>query len=236
MARYDISPQRYYSPRGVPLTIWIRSDSNDHNTANASATEDEYHLRERYVSGLALDVGGYLGTVAISLVVDNPDLRVICVEPVPDNAALIRRNCEANGVADRVTVVEGLAGKSGTGTIRYAFQGNETNLHHAFVGNSTLAVPEAEHTALVVPSYSLADLVGDEPVGLLKIDCEGGEYAFFDGADLSNVQTIVGERHPNPPEGGHRTREDFTALLSATHDVTYTGPEAGPEGFTAERR
>ena len=232
---YEIRPESFVTPNGIPVTINIRSDCNDWNTAYASLNEDEYGLRDCSFSGLALDIGGYLGTVAIALAVDNPDLRVICVEPVPDNIALIRQNAEANGVTDRVTVVEGLAGKTGVGTIRYAFQGNETNLHHAFVGNSTLAVPEAEHTALTVPSFSLADLVGDEPVTICKLDCEGGEFSFLD-TDLSQIATIVGEWHPNPPEGGTKTRADVTALLAATHTVTFNGPEAGPGGFLAKRR
>lgn len=232
--RYDLNRGTYLTPRGAPLIIWVREGTNDHNTANASATEDEYGLRERHLSGLALDIGGYLGTVGISLAVDNPDLRVVCVEPVPANADLIRRNIEANDVGDRVTLVEGLAGHSGAGVIRFGFKGNETALHHAFVGNASIAAPGDEHTVLTVPSYSLSDLVGAEPVRLMKIDCEGGEWDFLD-TDLSGVQTIVGERHPHPLTGGTRTRADLLALLRG-FDVTYAGPEAGPEGFVAERR
>ena len=60
------------SPHGHPLGFWIRTGTNDHNTVNASATEDEYHLRDLPpLSGWALDIGGYLGSVAIGLAADH---------------------------------------------------------------------------------------------------------------------------------------------------------------------
>lgn len=233
MARYDLSLREFHTPRGKPVAVFVREGTSDVNTAYSCLDGDEYGLKERHLTGLALDVGAFLGTVALALAVDNPGLRVVCVEPVPDNAALIRRNLDANGVADRVFVVEGLAGHSGTGTIRYGFKGNENELHHAYIGSATVAVPEREHTAKTVPSYSLRDIVGEEPVCLMKCDCEGGEWDFLD-TDLSGVQTIVGERHPHPLTGGTKTRADLDLLLTG-FDVTYAGPEAGPEGFLAER-
>lgn len=234
MARYDIRRETFSTPRGVPVTIHVREGTNDHNTANASLSEDEYGLRDLHPSGLALDIGGYLGTVAIGLAVDNPALRVICVEPVPFNAALIRANITANGLDERITLVEGLAGASGKGLIRFGYKGNETDLHHAFVGNSTLATPETTYTALKVPSYNLADLT-DEPVSFLKIDCEGGEYEFFANSDLSTVALIGGEWHHQTPDGEPKTRADVAALLP-DFDVTFDGPVAGPGGFRAVRR
>ena len=188
------------------------------------------------MSGLALDIGGHIGTITVALAIDNPDLRVIVVEPIPENLALIRLNCEANGIAERVTIVSGLAGRGGQGLIRYAFGGDETALHHAFIGNSSFAVPDGRHQAMRTHSWTLDELIGDRDVILAKIDCEGGEYQFLAACDPTRVLEWIGERHPNPMEGGPaKTRQDLLDLMPG-FDVTFTGPEAGPEGFVAVRR
>lgn len=233
--RYQLYTHDFRTPRGHPARFWLRSDTNDWNTAQASTSEDEYSLASLDLTGLAIDIGGYIGTVSVALALDNPELRVICVEPVPENIALIRRNLVVNGVAERVRLVEGMAGHRGKDVVSYAYQGDEVALHHAFVGNAALVAGEVEHTALTVPSYSLADIT-DEPVSFLKIDCEGGEYAFFAHSDLSRVDLIVGEWHPVDPGGGGHSRDDIVDVLGETHRVTFTGPVEGPGGFRAERR
>jgi FkbM family methyltransferase len=234
----------FVTPKGVPVVIQCRSQSNDYNTAFSALNEDEYGLRDLDLSGLAIDIGGHIGTVTVALAVDNPDLHVIALEPIPENLVLLRRNVEANGVAARVTVVEGMAGIAGQGLIRYGWKGNETALHHAYIGNSTLAVPEGEHTVIRPPVYGLAELLeaaDQDPadhVRLLKIDAEGGEYAFFEAsADfLDRVELIRMEWHPNGPDNGHHTKQDIVDLLAPTHDLTFSGPEGGPGGVSAVRR
>src|SRR3990167_5644308 len=138
---YAETTEWHRSARGAPLRFVVRLDTNDHNTVNASATEDEYHLRDLPpLAGWALDIGGYLGSVAIGLAADNPDLRIICIEPVPENAALIARNVEANGFGDRIIVLPNAAAapEIATTTVRYRYTGSELADHHAFVGNISL--------------------------------------------------------------------------------------------------
>jgi FkbM family methyltransferase len=191
-------------------------------------TEDEYGLRDLYLSGRAVDIGGYLGTVAIALLLDNPNLTVECVEPIPENADLIARNAEANGVAHRLRLLRAAAGDGSPVTVRYAFGDNENDLHHAFVGNSTITgSPTGVHKSVTVPSLTPADFPG---VDFIKIDCEGGEWPFF-AAGSVDAALIVGEWHP---VGGH-TSDDLFALLPG-YDITFSGPEAGPGEFRATRR
>ncbi len=67
-----------------------RTNTNDWNTIYASMVEDEYRIKDFYpLSGVALDIGAYVGSVGIALAIDNPSLHVICVEPVPGNIELI---------------------------------------------------------------------------------------------------------------------------------------------------
>lgn len=238
--RYDIERHWFRSPRGRSCLVYIRSESNDWNTANSCLNEDEYRTRDLHLTGLAVDIGGYLGTVALALLIDNPDLRVIVVEPIPENLDLIRRNLTVNGVMDRATVIAGAVGVSGEPvTVSYAFQGGENELHHAFVGNSTIGTGAFEHKEVTYPAIGLGDLlaahypVGDIPY--LKIDTEGGEWGFLDSVLVSRIERIEGEFHPVLlPDGTTGSRERLERLLSPTHDVTY--PDAESWGFTAVRR
>jgi len=234
--RYDIQREWFRSPRGRSVLVYVREGTNDHNTAQSCLNEDEYRTRDLHLSGLAVDIGGFLGTVALALLIDNPALRVIVVEPIPENLDMIRRNLTVNGVADRAQVIAGAVGVSGEPvTISYAFQGEENELHHAFVGNAATVGLTVEHKEVTYPALGLADIVPDGPVPYLKIDCEGGEWGFLTDPGVARIERIVGEFHPIlQRDGTTGSRARLEELLSPTHDVTY--PDAESWGFTAIRR
>ena len=236
MIDYALIEGRFLTPRGRSVVFRYREGTNDWNTLNACLTEDEYRLRELHVTGYAVDAGGYLGGVAVGLAVDNPGLRVLVIEPVPENVALTRWAIEANGLVDRVVVLEGAIGDGSEVEVRFRYTGDPSAEHHAFVGNSSLAYATGgllPHEVVNYVSLTPADIIdrlGEEPA-LVKVDVEGGEWAFL-GAGAAGLPFILGEWHP---VHGH-TRDTLTALLIATHDVTFDGPEAGPGGFRAVRR
>lgn len=229
----------FRTPRGVPARMHIREGTNDWNTLNACMTEDEYGLRDWSGSGVAIDIGGYLGGVAIGLALDNPGLRVVVVEPVPDNADLIAANIELNGVGDRVDLVVGAAGDGSPVDVWYGYRGSESLEHHRFVGNSSLAYDHggevAHDTAGYPTSWTLSALIrkaGADRVALLKVDCEGGEWSILDTSAVALCDVIVGEAHA---VRGHRG-DDIVALLDATHTVTLQGDTAGTCEFRAVAR
>ena len=205
--------------------MWIRADTNDHNTVNACLNGDEYGLRDLRLSGKALDVGAYVGGVTVALAMDNPDLHVTAIEPVPGNVELLLKNVAANDLMSRVTVIEGAAGDGSEVNIRYGYSGSELACHHAYVGNMSLLEepgPDNPHTVTRMRSQTLRSL-GD--FAFVKIDCEGCEWDI----DLSPVPQIRGEWHP---VRGH-TRDEFLRRLDGTHEVSFTGPIEGPGGFEA---
>ncbi len=229
---YEIEQGQFRTPAGHPVQMLYRRGTNDWNTLNATLDQDEYRL-PRGQSGTALDVGGYLGSVGIALAKDNPELRVTIVEPVPPNADLIERNIDLNGLTDRVTLVRGAVGMGGESVdVWYGYRGNESVEHHAFVGNSTLAYDNAGELAHETRTYEARGLGDFLPIDFLKIDCEGGEWAFLDSPKVGEVGTIVGEAHS---VRGHKGG-DITALLAATHDVTLQGDAEGTCEFRAVRR
>jgi FkbM family methyltransferase len=232
---YALNTATFRTPGGHDAVMIYREGTNDWNTLWASLNEDEYLLPSN-LSGIAFDIGGYLGSVGIALALDNPELRVWIVEPVPPNQGLIARNIEANGVGDRVTLIRGAVGQGGESVdVWYGYRGNEAAVHHAFVGNSSLAYDSSgalPHETATYTALGLRDLLVHGPIDFLKIDTEGAEWGFLDSHLLTEVETIVGEWHP---VRGH-VIGDMLALLDETHVVTFSGPQAGPGGFRAVRR
>lgn len=231
--RYERQRGFFHTPAGHPVTMLYRADTNDWNTLNASLDEDEY-LLPTGLSGVALDVGGYLGSVGIALAVDNPDMTVTILEPVPPNADLIEQNIALNGLQDRVTLIRGAIGTGGEDVaVWYGYRGSETMEHHAFVGNSSLAYDNggaAEHDEIIWKARSLASF---GPLDFLKIDCEGGEWtALADPKANARIKVIVGEAHS---VRGHQGK-DIIPLLQDTHDVYLTGDPDGTCGFRAVLR
>jgi FkbM family methyltransferase len=233
---YDQTASEFRTPGGHPVVMHYRLGTNDFNTLYASLDEDEYDL-PLGLTGTALDIGGYLGSVGIALALDNPGLRVVIAEPVPPNADLIRRNIKQNGLGNRVSLLQGAVGAGGeTVEVFYGYRGNPSVEHHAFVGNSTLAYDspgELAHETATYTAVGLSELVEDYgPIRFLKIDTEGAEWAFLESPAVAQVKTIAGEWHP---VRGH-VQSDIVDLLGATHRVTFSGPDSGPGGFRAERR
>lgn len=223
------------TPKGEYVRMTYRLETSDWNTvASVMLPHDEYGLAELDLSGRAADVGAHIGAVTVALLRDNPSLHVTAIEPVPDNAALLRENVAQNGVGDRCEVMEAAVGSGKSTTIRYGYTGSENATHHAFIGNSGIVYPDSPaepHLERTVPVVSLARL---GPLDFIKIDCEGGEWGFLTGTALRKVTRIHGEAHPVL---GHRA-PDMAKQLTATHDVTFSGAnlDPGPCGFVAVAR
>lgn len=239
---YELMQGAWPTPKGNTYVSWWRDGTNDWNTISSCTTHDEYETRGLFLRGWALDVGGYLGSVGIPLAIDNPDLRVIIIEPVPENAKLIRDNIVLNGMQERVRVLEAVAAAPGeeTGGVAYGWRAPGTpqqvnyEVHH-FVGGSTLALdnPGVPHEEATVPAYSISallSLVDAERFSFMKIDCEGCEAKFLtDLTGIALVDHIIGEWHPP-----YVDEAGVHALLDDTHIVETGG--TGPGWFKAVRR
>lgn len=225
---YELDQESFTTPHGRQVLLNVRRGTNDHNTVNSCLNEDEYGLRDLTLSGKALDVGAHIGSVAIALAVDFPDLQVIALEAVPPNCELIRLNLALNGLTERVTVLKGAACKprQKVQKVAYGYRGSVLAEHHAFIGNATIVEQNADHDVVAAPCHSLAEFV---PLEFMKIDAEGAEWGFLQGPALAQVARIHGEWHPTE---GH-IQADMLAVLSPTHDVTFSGPVEGPGGFVA---
>ncbi len=215
------------TPHGVPYSMAVRPGTSDWNTANACAgTNDEYHLPAG-LTGWALDVGAHIGACTIPLLIDNPGLRVIAIEALPENVVMLRINASRNGVTDRLTVVDGAASdrRLGTTTIHYA----PDEPVHEFIGNRDgpgRPGIDARNVSLGWCLDHIWRMSGVRRIAWAKIDCEGCEHSFLASRRVESIAHIEGEHHP--PEGIARVRE----LLGATHDVEHM---SGTEDFGAFR-
>ena len=224
---YAVTHGTFRTPRGQSVSMAYREDTNDWNTLSSCLTEDEYRLKELTLTGTALDVGAHIGGVTIALAIDNPDLRIVAVEAVPPNVDLLWENVERNGLTERVTILNAAAGKGKTARIAWAFSGNESADHHAFIGNAVL--PESDmstHSESIVDVRTLNSLVSEfGPFCFVKSDCEGCEFPFLQGPALKDLELIRGEVHANPLA--------LVQQLEATHTTTITG--SIPAAFEAIR-
>jgi len=228
---------RVATPKGNHAYFEVRGDTNDGALVIGILSTDEYKLAELPTfTGWGLDIGAHVGTVAIAMAMDNPELRMIAVEPVPDNCALIRQSVIANGLQERVFIEQASLGKPGQATLpcRYAYTSHTIPdqgyvEQNRFIGN--LWREEGEGTYLDSPVVTLDDLaeryeVTDFAFG--KADCEGCEWdGLKEGAE--RVALWVAEWHDKPYEA-------VPALLGKTHDCEMLTDYGGSGIFRAVRK
>jgi FkbM family methyltransferase len=171
-----------------------------------------------------VDVGANVGMASIWFAGECPNARVFAVEPAPLPLERLRRNVAANRLEERITVIPAaIAVQSGTGfveTIGSSTLGRFTST----TGAASAGVEVAE-----VQAMTLADVL--EPAGgradLMKLDCEGSEYAVLDESNhsvLQRVRSVVGEYHVF----GGRSRDEFIRLLADRgYDQAWVNPVGG---------
>lgn len=159
------------TPGGHEATFLYRPDTTDWNTVASCCKEDEYGLPSG-LSGWAADIGAHIGGATVALALDNPDLCIIALEPLPENLDMLRANVARNGIGDRVAIVEGAVGVD---VIFYGWSATPSMVAHRYIGNmvgESLA-PQSEVHPTVYTLSGLLDLAGN-PLVFLKTDCEEG--------------------------------------------------------------
>jgi FkbM family methyltransferase len=176
------------------LTITMRRNYGDASTLAEIFLEDCY---VRYVTlpakPVVIDIGGFIGDFALYAVKRLGARRVIVYEPSPRNWALLLKNIANNGYEDRIEPVN----KAVTDGRNVMMNVDAPDEYQCMVS----AYCPTDQPLRAIPGISFGQLLRDhdvESVDLLKIDCEGGEYAILEStpADvLSRIRNIVFEYH-----------------------------------------
>mmetsp|Transcript_55362 Transcript_55362/g.160433 ORF Transcript_55362/g.160433 Transcript_55362/m.160433 type:complete len:249 (+) Transcript_55362:280-1026(+) len=172
-----------------------------------------------------VDIGANLGYISILLaMLWGPEVRIIAIEPVPQNFRYLTWNIRVNGLASRIWPLN--LAVSGTPMAAAPF------LYHPALPISSLAASRlhcsssSSHFAchatpvrFVIPVVTLAEILAASGLGmlhLLKVDCEGCEWDVFDPLTWSRLKhriaNVATELHPFALPG---TRPQEEAALRA---------------------
>jgi FkbM family methyltransferase len=186
--------------------------------------DDCYRLRELLapLQGRplqVLDVGAHIGSFAVNVATLHPAARVECYEPSPPSARYLQRNVDQNGLQDRITVHEAaLSDKRGTALLD---DNDGGSVHNGLMQSDRRLVDGHDalnrRHAIEVPTTTFDDAVAaaPSPPELVKMDCEGGEYALvYASSDESwaAVRSVVMEYHPVAGESWVQLRTWFERL------------------------
>ena len=181
-----------------------------------------------------LDIGAHVGAFATALSPRRTrGSRVECYEPSPESAGYLRRNVGRNGLAERVRVHEAaVAATAGTALLDDNSGGS---VHNGLVsddrpaGRTARTVLARRHTVEVATTtFDAAVAAAPYPPEVVKMDCEGGEYALVYAsapASWATVRRIVLEYHPVQGESWDKLRAWFenVGLIVYAHESDVPG-------------
>lgn len=131
------------------------------------------HALAKEKGGLLVDVGANFGYYTLLWCAANPANRVLAIEASPKNAQALRENVESNGFTDRVKILECAVTRE-KGEVTFDL-GSDQETGWGGISSGL------EGGAITVPGERLDDLM-DEPVTVLKVDCEGADAWVIEGA------------------------------------------------------
>ncbi len=181
-------------------------------------------IRAEIAGRVIVDVGAHIGTFTCAAL-DAGAGHVIAVEPNPQSLDLLRVN--VTRWAGRVTILEAAVGDPSL--MPYAtVEGISATAHLRPAGPSDPTVRVMDFAAVLDAAREW--MPAGERVAMLKVDCEGAEYAWFSTATpdlLDQVNRIVMEWH-GPAIAPHLRHDPdaygrLLTLLAETHSVSVFG-------------
>jgi FkbM family methyltransferase len=158
-----------------------------------------------------VDIGAHFGDTAIAFAAQGAR-RVWAFEAAEGICDRARRNVALNAFHDRVEVIHGLCGNS-DGTTRIREPGRTPGSWS----------PQAAADGTLVRKYSLSTVAARyvQPGAILKVDCEGCEYALLDCPDsaLASFDFVAMEYHYGPGPLVRRLRRAGYSEVRATTPI-----------------
>jgi FkbM family methyltransferase len=166
---------RYPPPVGA-LALRLRGNDGADGFIHSEVFEHHYYrLPLDRPPATILDLGAHIGLTAIYFGRMFPDAELVCVEPIPENLALLARNLDLNGV--RATLISAAIDVSDH-RVMMELHARDYDHRIATPGEGS-ARPTIEVAAVSV--RSILRQVGWKRIGLLKVDIEGHEAVLLTG-------------------------------------------------------
>ncbi len=166
-----------------------------------------------------VDVGANVGFSVLYWARRYPAAHIVAFEPHPTHLACLRRCIARNGLGSRTTV-HAAAACTATGDALLTDAENRSSV-----------VRSAGAATLRVAALDFFEAVGPEPIDLLKIDVEGGEYPLLSDPRMSRLRpsVVVVEWHKTED---HDDGEDWCSrrlveLGYTVHRGLWSGAENG---------
>jgi len=158
--------------------------------------DEVYNLPFATPSGALLDLGANIGLTTTWMATHNHFTKIVAVEPDHDNAVLLAKNLEQNGIKGEV--IEAAVGPR-DGTVHFK-KASWSNLGTCMETSSDIDGPRGEEVPVRMVSVPyILNQFGLDSLGVVKVDIEGSEQALFLGPCgwLERVSAMVVEFHPS---------------------------------------
>ncbi len=178
----------------------FRPNTWDENIWNSIVENNEYSIHNDWPHNV-IDIGGHIGSFSYFISTKRQAKRVIVLEPDPENFSFLQQNLKEqidNGIV--------IALNAGIGSPH-----SSLSLFAPIPGN-TGGVAYTESPTGNIRTFTLdnlIDLLDNDPI-LLKLDCEGCEYAALEQCSkLHRINAIIGEFHVR----GNKNNESLKNIL-----------------------
>lgn len=193
----------------------MRPNTWDSVIVDQVLVRNEYNLPKDMQGMVVLDIGAHIGAFAVACA-KRGAAKIYCFEPEPENFELLVENVKeySQAVVFYNAIVADASSSLGLGIRRLG--NHDQGLRNT--GHVDVFGP-ADGTA-GAPIQPILDKIGN--IDMLKVDCEGMEWAIFAAADLSKVQSIEAELHDvsgiEHPSIAVYAREPFQNLCQGLAD------------------
>lgn len=164
---------------------------------------DAYRLsRFKGLEGhLFFDIGANNGLATIILAKQNPKSKVVVVEPISELCEVIRKNIKDNDL-ENVVLIESALHTDANGTTLYLASSCSGASSTSVNNENAFSIVENKIETRNVDTVTFDALcekflLDNQRITLLKIDCEGAEFALFDSSKFKSkcVDYLEGEFH-----------------------------------------
>ena len=179
------------------------SDASGRGCISEIILRDGYRLHrfKEMRDEVFFDVGGNNGLVSIILALQNPGSKVVVVEPISELCEIIEKNIRDNGISNVILLPKAFHSDLGGTKLFLATTCSGASTTHVHDEKAFAALEkqvDCRSVETITFDALCANFVPDESViKLLKIDCEGGEYALLQSSRFKSsvVEYLEGEFH-----------------------------------------